>query len=103
MATSSEFGAFFRATREGLGLSLREFCRRTGFDQANVSRLERGLLPPPNSEKDLTAYAKALKLKPQSSESERFVTLARPPARPRRGHGHRHRVPAKQLDARAGR
>ena len=102
MATSSTFGAFFRATREGLGLSLREFCRRTGFDQANVSRLERGLLPPPKSEKVLTAYARGLKLKPQSQEWERFMTLAQPPARPRRGHGHKNWVRAKHLEDWAG-
>jgi len=102
MATSSEFGAFFREVREGLGLSLREFCRRTGFDQGNVSRLERGLLPPPRSEKVLTEYAKGLKLKPQSAEWERFMTLAKPPAKPRRGQGHRNWVRAKNLEDWAG-
>jgi transcriptional regulator with XRE-family HTH domain len=102
MATSSDFGAFFRSIREGLGLSLREFCRRTGFDQANVSRLERGLLPPPKGEKVLTAYAKGLKLKPASAEWERFMTLAKPPAKPRRGHGHRNWVTAKHLEDWAG-
>jgi transcriptional regulator with XRE-family HTH domain len=98
MTTSSEFGVFFRELREGLGLSLREFCRRTGFDQANVSRLERGLLPPPKSETVLTAYAKGLKLKPESAEWERFMTLAKPPAKPRRGHSHRNWVTAKHLE-----
>jgi transcriptional regulator with XRE-family HTH domain len=102
MATSGEFGAFFREIREGLGLSLREFCRRTGFDQANVSRLERGLTPPPKSHKVLTAYAKGLKLKPGSPERERFMTLAKPPAKPRRGQGHRNWVTAKLLEDWAG-
>src|SRR5580698_7941915 len=102
MATSIEFGAFFRETREGLGLSLREFCRRTGFDQANVSRLERGLLPPPKSKKVLTAYAKGLKLKPGSAEWERFMTLANPPAKPRRGLGHKNWVTARDLEHWAG-
>ena len=98
MTMSSEFGAFFRETREGLGLSLREFCRRTGFDQGNVSRLERGLIPPPRSEKVLNAYAKGLKLKPKSPEWERFMTLARPPAEPRQGQGHRNWVTASRLE-----
>src|SRR5438552_14472703 len=98
MAMSSDFGAFFREIRKGLGLSLREFCRQTGFDQGNVSRLERGLLPPPKSEKGLTAYARGLKLKPKSPEWERFMTLAKPPAKPRRGHGHRNWVRAKNLE-----
>jgi transcriptional regulator with XRE-family HTH domain len=102
MAPGSEFGAFFRQVRKGLGLSLREFCRRTGFDQANVSRLERGLLPAPKSDKVLTAYAKGLKLKPNSPEWDRFMTLAKPPAKPRRGHGHRNWVRAKHLEDWAG-
>ena len=88
MKKTSEFGALFREIREGLGLSLREFCRRTGFDPANVSRLERGLLPPPKSQKLLTSYARGLRLKPKSPEWDRFMTLAKPPAEPRRGQGH---------------
>jgi transcriptional regulator with XRE-family HTH domain len=103
MVTNSEFGAFFRQTREGLGLSLREFCRRTGFDQGNVSRLERGLLPPPKSEKVLTAYAKGLKLKPKSAGWEQFMTLAKPPEKARRGSGHKNWVKAKNLEDWAGR
>jgi transcriptional regulator with XRE-family HTH domain len=102
MKKSNEFGAFFREIREGLGLSLREFCRRTGFDQANVSRLERGLLPPPKSQKVLTAYAKGLRLKPKSPEWDRFMTLAKPPAQPRRGQGHKNWVTARYLEDWAG-
>jgi transcriptional regulator with XRE-family HTH domain len=102
MRTNSEFGAFFREIREGLGLSLREFCRRTGFDQANVSRLERGLLPPPKSKKVLTAYAKGLRLKPKSQEWDRFMALAKPPAEPPRGQGHKNWVTARHLEDWAG-
>src|SRR6516225_4105688 len=102
MATNSEFGAFFREIREGLGLSLREFCRRTGFDQANVSRLERGLLPPPKSQKVLNAYARGLKLRSKSPEWDRFMTLAKPPDKARRGHSHRNWVTAKHLEDWAG-
>jgi transcriptional regulator with XRE-family HTH domain len=98
MRTDNEFGAFFREIRQGLGLSLREFCRRTGFDQANVSRLERGLLPPPKSQKVLTAYAKGLRLKPKTPEWERFMTLAKPPAQPRRGQHHKNWVTARHLE-----
>jgi transcriptional regulator with XRE-family HTH domain len=102
MKKSNEFGAFFREIREGLGLSLREFCRRTGFDQANVSRLERGLLPPPKSQKVLNSYAKGLRLKPKSLEWDRFMTLAKPPAQPRRGQGHKNWVTARHLEVWAG-
>ncbi len=102
MKTSGEFGAFFREIREGLGLSLREFCRRNGFDQGNVSRLERGLLPPPKSQKVLTTYAKGLRLKPKSPEWDRFMTLAKPPVEQPRGQGHRNWVTAKRLEDWAG-
>ncbi len=47
MLTENLFGAFVRTTRKALGLNLREFCRRNGFDPGNISRLERGLTPPP--------------------------------------------------------
>src|SRR5262252_8836202 len=102
MKKSNEFGAFFRERREGLGLSLREFCRRTGFDQANVSRLERGFLPPPKSQRVLTAYAKGLRLKPKSPEWERFMNLAKPPVQARRGQGHKNWVTARHLEDWAG-
>ena len=49
MSTGKTFGAFFRAKRKALGITLREFCRRNGFDPGNVSRLERGLVPPPQA------------------------------------------------------
>jgi transcriptional regulator with XRE-family HTH domain len=102
MATSTKFGAFFRDTRKQLGFSLREFCCHTGFDQRRVSRLERGLVRPPKSGKVLTAYAKALKLKPKSAEWDRFMALAKPPDKPRRGHSHRNWVTAKRLEDWAG-
>ncbi len=102
MKTNNEFGAFFREIRKGLGLSLREFCRRTGFDQANVSRLERGLLPPPKSQKVLISYANGLRLKPKSAEWERFMILAKPGAEPRRGQGHKNWVTARHLEDWAG-
>jgi transcriptional regulator with XRE-family HTH domain len=102
MKKSNEFGVFFREIRQGLGLSLREFCRRTGFDQANVSRLERGLLPPPKSQKVLTTYAKGLRLKPKSPEWDRFMTLAKPPVEQRRGQGHKNWVIARRLEDWAG-
>jgi transcriptional regulator with XRE-family HTH domain len=71
---NTRFGAFFRAKRNALGLNLREFCRRNGFDPGNVSRLERGLLPPPKSAEILKSYAQALKLRPDDWQT--FEALA---------------------------
>lgn len=105
----NEFGALFRETRQALGLSLREFCRNSGFDQANVSRLERGLAPAPKSGRVLASYAKALKLKPKSAQWERFMTLAAAARLPdslqvkhRAGQGFQNWVRAKNLEDWAG-
>ncbi len=76
MPTATRFGNFFRQRRQTLGLSLREFCRRNGFDPGNISRLERGLLTPPHSTEVLESYAKALKLEPESQEWHVFFDLA---------------------------
>ena len=62
MSSSQDFGEFFRDRRKALGLSQSEFCRRNGFDKGNISRLERGLVPPPQDPQLLESYAKALKL-----------------------------------------
>ncbi len=53
------FGRFFKSKRLSLGLSLREFCQRNGLDAGNLSRMERGLLAPPQGEK-LAGYAAML-------------------------------------------
>ena len=39
MSAENQFGTFFRTTRKALGLNLREFCRRNGYDPGNISRL----------------------------------------------------------------
>lgn len=78
------FGAFVRARREGLGLSLSEFCRRNGLDKGNLSRLERGLLTPPQGSETLTSYAKALQLVEGSPGWRKLFKLATPETSPER-------------------
>jgi transcriptional regulator with XRE-family HTH domain len=73
MGKSNEFGSFFRETRKALGLTIAEFSRRNGFDKGNISKLERGLLAPPQK---LDQYAAALKLKKDSEDWNRFYELA---------------------------
>jgi transcriptional regulator with XRE-family HTH domain len=70
------FGASFRALRAQAGLSLREFCVENGFDPGNISRLERGLVPPPESREKLDQYARALRLRKGSDEWYTFYDLA---------------------------
>ena len=76
MSTDNQFGTFVRTTRKALGLNLRAFCRRNGFDPGNISRLERGISPPPQAQQMLEALAKALKLKPGTYRWEQFIKLA---------------------------
>jgi len=57
------FGPYFKDLRIRRKLTLRQFCLEHGYDPGNISKLERGLLPPPDSDAKLTEYAKALKVR----------------------------------------
>ena len=70
------FGSFFKELRAKRGLTLRMFCQRYKIDPGNTSKLERGLLPAPQSEKKLTEYAKALGLRKGSDDWYTFFDLA---------------------------
>ncbi len=76
MSTSENFGTLFRANRKALGLTLREFCRRNGFDPGNVSRIEGSVVPPPQTRQLLESFAKALKLESGTVAWEQFFALA---------------------------
>jgi len=75
MAGARAFGEAFRTRRRKLGLTLREFCRRTGLDPGNVSRLERGRLAPPADRAKLEEYARHLDLDEGSDTWTEFVDL----------------------------
>jgi transcriptional regulator with XRE-family HTH domain len=62
------FGEYFRQLRERTGLSLRSFCEKHRFDPGNISRLERGIFLPPESDEKLREYAAALGLKEGSAD-----------------------------------
>ncbi len=70
------FGEYFKAKRLSLGITLREFCEKNGFDPGNISKLERGLFTAPQSEEKLSDYAKALRIKLNSEEFIQFTDLA---------------------------
>lgn len=72
----SAFGACFKAMRMKLGVSLREFCLERKLDPGNISRLERGLTPPPQSQEKLAEYAGHLGLKKGSDEWQQLLDLA---------------------------
>lgn len=71
------FGEFFgELRRERLGMSLRQFCNEKGLDPGNMSKLERGKVPPPRSRDVLEKYAAALELEEGSAEWFEFFDLA---------------------------
>lgn len=76
MAIAKTFGNFFNIKRRELGLTLREFCRKNGFDPGNLSKIERGLLPPPQLKKKRLEYAKALDIKEGTDDWLEFCDLA---------------------------
>ncbi len=70
------FGEFCKARRLGQGETLRAFCEKNGFDPGNISKLERGRMPPPASEEKLSQYARALGMEPPMKEWVEFFDLA---------------------------
>ena len=76
MEKHEHFGGFLEALRQRNRLTLREFCKRAGCDPANISRMERGLVPPPKGREILERYAQALGLKEGSDDWYTFFDLA---------------------------
>ena len=70
------FGSFIKEHRIKLGLTLRKFCQQNGLDPGNYSKLERGLLPPPQDKELLEKYAKFLQLKGGSDGWFKFFDQA---------------------------
>ena len=70
------FGNYFKELRIKRRMTLRRFCEEFGFDPGNISKLERGLLPPPQSRGKLEQYAQALGLKKGTSAWYEFFDLA---------------------------
>ncbi len=57
------FGEFIKERRIDKGISLREFCKRIEIDASNWSKVERGLLAPPQDEEKLRKIAQGLDIK----------------------------------------
>ncbi|MDP3041720.1 MAG: hypothetical protein Q8N62_03180 [Candidatus Omnitrophota bacterium] len=70
------FGELFKVKRIALGKTLRQFCLEHQLDPGNVSKLERGKLPPPVSEEKLKEYALYLNIKINSDEWQVFKDSA---------------------------
>lgn len=71
------FGEYFKKRRFALKMTLRQFCQKHNLDPGNISKLERGILPPPKDQAKLEKYAEYLKIKRGFSEWYEFFDLAR--------------------------
>ena len=71
----SEFGAYIKARRGELGLSLRAFCVAGGLDPSNWSKMERGRLRPPQGA-TLERYAHLLEFEEGSDDWHTLFDLA---------------------------
>jgi transcriptional regulator with XRE-family HTH domain len=72
----TSFASFVRVKRIAAGLTLREFCRQTGFDASNWSKIERSLLTPPQSKNVLETIAAVLKIESGSQDYKELMDLA---------------------------
>ena len=70
------FGAFFKTKRTEQGATLRQFAGSHDLDPGNLSKMERGLLPPPQNTEKLEEYAKYLGIKKGSDDWYEFFDLA---------------------------
>lgn len=70
------FGDFFKKNRISLSITLRQFCNENKLDPGNISKLERGLLSPPQSRDKLKKYATFLNIKEGSDDWYTFFDLA---------------------------
>ncbi len=57
-----KFGKILKEIRLKKQLSLREICKKTGYDPSNWSKIERGLISPPVDERTLVKWANVLGL-----------------------------------------
>ena len=71
---AATFGEFFKEKRLTAGYTLRQFCADFGFDPGNISKMERGTIPPGNSR--LEEYAQCLGIAQRSEEWQEFLDLA---------------------------
>lgn len=73
---SMTFGEFIRNRRINQNLTLRQFCKKTGYDVGYISRLENSLFMPPEEGKKLLKLAQAFDIKQGSLEWETYQDLA---------------------------
>mgnify|MGYP001156524734 CR=1 FL=1 len=76
MSAFELFGNYFKELRVRNKITLREFCAKNSFDPGNISKIERGLAPPPKSIDVLTRLAESLGLTKGSTEWSELIDRA---------------------------
>lgn len=71
------FGEFIKKRRLDQGISLREFCRLMDADASNWSKIERGVLSPPQDENRLREIASILKVEVGTSLWQEMIDMAK--------------------------
>ena|SRR5699024_2264672 len=71
-----KFGKIIKARRIELGFNLRKFCLQTDRDPSNWSKIERGLLPPPQDVEALRQIAQQLEIDENSEKWFEFINSA---------------------------
>jgi transcriptional regulator with XRE-family HTH domain len=70
------FGDFIKEIRIKKEMSLREFCKQVEIDASNWSKIERGLLAPPQDEDKLKKIARILGIRSGSETWKEMKDLA---------------------------
>jgi len=76
MSTKVTFGEFFKQKRIEQKKTLRQFCVDNKLDPGNISKLERGLMQPPQGKDKLEEYARYLTIKKGTDDWYKFFDLA---------------------------
>ena len=71
-----KFGDFVKHRRIEAGLTLRSFCREVGFDPSNWSKIERGVIPPPQDQETLDRIARLVGCDAAGKEEMRDLAAA---------------------------
>lgn len=70
------FGSYLRELRKEKRITLRAFCSNANADPGNISKIERGVWPPPQDHEILERYAKALDIAEGTDRWYRFFDYA---------------------------
>lgn len=70
------FGSMLNQERLSRGLTLREYCRKYGFDPGQISKIENNLLSVPKDSNFLDKIAKSFKIKKNSDDYKYIKDLA---------------------------